>query len=258
MQVHFQLLKSLAEGLIKLLGSYCCLCGRKNRLLSKLNSLCSDCEAYLPYAETFCQQCGINQTFPKDTVSEKNPTHINILCGKCLSTRSLYQRTITSFWYQEPLQTLIQDYKFNQKLFLTPILGKLMAKQIAHYYRQQDTAYPECLIPMPIHPKRLKERGYHHIHELTKVLSKSFSIPIDLKACRRVRHTAPQSSLPFEERKKNVRHVFSAIKIPYQHVAIIDDVITTGETIRELAKTLLKKNPTLQITVWCLARTTQS
>lgn len=214
---------------------YCCLCGKKNSL-----RLCTTCSASLPIITPCCQCCGIN--LPQD-----------LICGRCLAHPPPYQRIISSFWYKEPLQTLIRDYKFHQKLYLTPILGSLMVNHLSAHL--QKNAYPEILIPMPIHPKRLRTRGYHQVHELAKIISKAFAIPINLTTCQRIRHSAPQSEVPFHARKKNVHHVFSAEKIPYQHIAIIEDVVTTGATISALSRALLTKNPSLIIDVWCLART---
>lgn len=207
--------------------------------------MCERCLRYFPKAENYCEGCGINLV----------NNLANIFCGRCLSKPMPYQRSISGFWYKEPLRTLIRDYKFNQQLHLTPVLGKLMLDAIQHDYQEKNLAYPAVIIPMPIHPKRLKERGYHQTHELAKVLSKKLSIPIDLKACQRTRHTTPQADLPFKERKKNVQSVFKAQKIASQHIALIDDVITTGETIASLSRALLKDNPRLIIDVWSLART---
>lgn len=204
------------------------------------NTLCEACLKLLPNANTFCQTCGISLTQTG-------------ICGKCLSKSPDYQCTLPCFWYKDPIQTLIQEYKFNQKLSLTPILGTLMSEKIQLYYKNIE--YPQYIIPMPIHPKRLRERGYHQVHELAKILSKKLTIPINLKACQRIHHSPPQPLVPFKSRKDNVRHVFKAQKIPYQRVAVLDDVITTGATISSLCRVLKKENPALLIDVWCLART---
>lgn len=216
---------------------FCALCGQ----MHQENTLCPACQRLLPFTGTICQICGI-------------PLSQQDVCGKCHAKKVPYRQIIPCFWYQEPIQTLLQDYKFKEKLFLTPILARLMIGKIKEYY-QHNPPYPECLIPLPLHKKRLRERGYHQVYELAKVLSKPFSIPIKLKVCQRVQHSTPQSHLPFKERKANVSDVFTAKKISYQHIAVMDDVVTTGETISSLCKVLKKKNPDLIIDVWCLART---
>lgn len=217
----------------------CALCG----LISDnpFYTLCERCETLCtkPIATSTCQQCCL----PCDS----SP------CGRCLSHPPPFQRTISAFWYEEPFSLLIQDYKFHQKLFLTPLLGKLMLKTIKETYKED--CIPEVIIPMPIHPKRLLERGYHQTHELAKILAKNLFISIGLKVCQRKRHTAPQSSLPFAERKKNMYNVFYCQNFNYQHIAILDDVMTTGESVSALSRAFLEKNPALKIDVWCLART---
>lgn len=228
-----------------LLPKKCVLCGLISDNL--FYTLCSRCEALCqkPLYTHCCQQCCL----PCDS----------FFCGHCLSNPPPFQRTMCSFWYEEPFFKLIHDYKFHQKLFLTPLFGKLMLKTIKEIYKgapQSDTVkMPEIIIPMPIHSKRLLTRGYHQTHEIAKILAKYLSIPIDLKVCQRIRHTIPQSSLPFSERKKNMQHVFHCHDFHYQHIAIIDDVMTTGESVSALSKTFLEKNPSLKIDVWCLART---
>lgn len=221
---------------------YCCLCGKMEG-----DTLCQSCQNYLPIAKVYCLSCGIN--------IEQGTQESDLYCGSCCSGPKPYRHTISCFWYEEPVQTLIQDYKFRQKLFLTPILGKLMLQQIKHYYSQYQLTYPDFLIPMPIHPKRLRERGYHQVYELTKILSQKLLIPIHRQASQRIQHSSPQSTIPFKERKKNVKNAFQSKKIACSHIAIIDDVITTGETVSALCHTLIRENPGLIIDVWCLART---
>lgn len=214
----------------------CCLCNQKST-----QALCDSCYQYLPIVQNACLACGVNAE--------------TMLCGHCLSSPPIYTRTISCFWYEEPLKTLIHDYKFKQKLFLTPVFGKYLTEKIKIHYQDQNLKYPEMIIPMPIHKKRLCERGYHQVYELAKMLHKHLSLPVNLNFCKRMQHTLPQSLLPFSERKKNVEDIFETKKIPYQHIAILDDVITTGETIHSLSHAFIQKNPSLCIDVWSLART---
>jgi ComF family protein len=217
---------------------FCVLCGQ----IHKEKTLCLACQQFLPFTGTICQLCGI-------------PITQSILCGRCLTKKFPYRQIIPCFWYEDPIQTLIHDYKFRKKLFLTPILSRLMIEKIQMHYQQYKYAYPECLIPLPLHPKRLRERGYHQIYEIAKILSTNLAIPTKLKICRRTQHTPPQSHLPFKSRKGNVQHVFATKKVPYKHVAVIDDVVTSGATVSSLCQTLKNENPELIIDVWCLART---
>ncbi len=203
---------------------------------------------FLPFTEIICQMCGIPLPFAENSCEQSIAR-----CGRCLTKTFPFRQIIPCCWYQDPIQTLIHDYKFKEKLFLAPILARLMIQKIETHYTIHSQ--PECLIPLPLHAKRLRERGYHQVHELTKILAKHFSIPIELNICQRIKHSLPQSLVPFKSRKENVKKVFSAKKISYQHVAIIDDVVTTGETVTSLCRVLKKANPALIIDVWCLART---
>lgn len=236
----FQYLSNLSN----IIKPRCCLCEQKLNNPSDI-ALCHHCYAYFSYVQNACEGCGINLE------NDINDT----FCGRCLSKPRSHYRTICGFWYKEPIRTLIRNFKFNQQLYLTPILTQLMTKKISQYYTENNLEYPTHIIPMPIHPKRLKERGYHQVHELAKMLSKAFNIPINLNACQRVKHTTPQSDLPFQERKKNVQSVFQAKKIASKHIALLDDVITTGETISALSSAFINQNPGLLIDVWSVART---
>lgn len=208
---------------MRLFNTRCCLCGRKN---TDQLRLCTACDHYLPRIEPYASPLAIHH-FP----------------------------VLSPFWYKEPLKTLIQDYKFHQKLFLTPILGQLWADFIHDYYKNNNLPRPQAIIPIPLHPKRLQERGYHQVGELAKIMTKTLQCPVDLNVCRRIRHTVPQSTLPVNERKTNIQHAFDASIITQKHIAIIDDVITTGETASVFIQALLQKNSALQIDIWCLART---
>lgn len=107
-----------------------------------------------------------------------------------------------------------------------------------------------------MHPKRLKLRGFNQAAVLTQTLSKKLQIPYDLTSCQKIINTAPQASLDGEQRQKNLRHAFKVTQIPYEHVALIDDLLTTGCTANELARTL-KKSGVRQVDIWCCARTVE-
>lgn len=105
-----------------------------------------------------------------------------------------------------------------------------------------------------MHFKKIKSRGFNQAAILAQSLAKKLQIPCDIKSCQKILNTAPQASLNGEQRQKNVRHAFATKKLPYEHVALIDDLLTTGATVNELARTL-KKSGVKQVDVWCCART---
>jgi ComF family protein len=151
--------------------------------------------------------------------------------------------------YQDPVDRLIADFKFKDKLYLSQFFAEQMVSKL------NSRTLPELLIPIPLHPHRLKQRGYNQSFELAKSLSKYLTIPVSNNYLERIINTQSQSSMPFKQRKKNIQHAFRATdKQPPQHIALIDDVLTTGHTANAAAKTL-KKVGVITIEVWTIART---
>ena len=105
-----------------------------------------------------------------------------------------------------------------------------------------------------MHPKRLKQRGFNQAAILTKLLARKLNIPYDLTSCQKIINTEPQASLDGEQRQKNLRKAFRCKPLPYEHVTLIDDLLTTGCTANELALTL-KKTGVKRVDIWCCART---
>lgn len=137
---------------------------------------------------------------------------------------------------------------------MSTLLGELLANQvIQHWYGH--TALPEVVIPIPLHPKRLRHRGYNQSYELLRGLKKRGVIPVENRLCWRVKHTKPQSTLDKAARYVNMQAVFACADAlaEYQHVAIMDDVVTTGTTVNVLAK-VLKERGVEQVDVWCICR----
>ena len=113
---------------------------------------------------------------------------------------------------------------------------------------------PELIIPVPLHKSRLKERGFNQALELARPLGQRFGIPVDIQAIRRTRATAPQSGLDKKERRRNIRGAFELKGKPLaRHIAIIDDVVTTGNTVNELAR-ILRRGGATRVEVWAIAR----
>lgn len=105
-----------------------------------------------------------------------------------------------------------------------------------------------------MHPKRLKQRGFNQAVVLAKLLANTLNIPYDYTCCQKTINTAPQASLDGKQRQKNLHNAFNVSSVPYQHVVLIDDLLTTGATANELALTL-KKNGVQRVDIWCCART---
>ncbi len=150
------------------------------------------------------------------------------------------------------MDALLQHYKYQETLHLANTFAALMAsKQPSHSTRKPI----DLIIPMAMHTKRLKERGFNQALEIARLVSKQLKIPLDYTTCQRTKYTPPQASLHFKERFKNIRGAFDCQqKLPGLRIAIVDDVMTTGASLNELAKTL-KQAGAAHVECWIIART---
>jgi ComF family protein len=173
------------------------------------------------------------------------------LCGECLIDPPVHDKKIVLFRYEFPIPSLIAQLKFQKQLYLGTAFGTVLSKKVVECY-ENDT-YPECIIPVPLHPRRLRQRGYNQALEIARSLKKN-GLKIDFTAISRVVATLPQTLIDHNDRQKNVANSFlMANNFKYEHVALLDDVITTGSTINELASTLKKKG-VRRVDVFCVAK----
>ena len=208
--------------------------------LAKEISLCDACRQDLPKIHSSCYQCGL----PFEEQVEET------LCGQCQQSLPSIDYLISSLAYDYPVDYLVSQLKFNRNLVYAKILSKLLLDTL----QSQQYEHPELIIPVPLHKKRLRKRGFNQALEIARPIAKTFNIPIEKHAIRRVKQTEAQSLLNATERKKNLHHSFSLTKsITAKHVVIIDDVVTTGATVFELAD-LLKKSGVEKVGVWTIAR----
>ena len=151
--------------------------------------------------------------------------------------------------YSFPVDALIHGLKYEKNLSLAPLLSQALL------HRVQDETPPELIIPMPLHPKRLAKRGFNQALEIAKPIAKALKIPLNWQACTRVKNTPPQITLPRKERHKNMKNAFSCAEdFTGMHIAIVDDVITTGASVDTLA-TVLRDHGAHEVSVWAVART---
>ena len=171
------------------------------------------------------------------------------LCGHCQSNNPAFASTVAPFVYQGPIRYLIQQLKFNAQYKNARLLGTLLAQQV-----NQAANLPELIIPVPLHRARYRQRGFNQAIEIAKTVAKHTRLPVDLTSCIRHRNTPHQIDLPAKQRRKNLKNAFAIEKsISAQHVAIVDDVMTTGTTVNELAK-VLHKAGVKRIDIWICAR----
>jgi ComF family protein len=202
--------------------------------------LCFACEQNLPVLQNYCLRC-----------AEPLPAGQGI-CGACLGDPLLAVKTTALFNYQAPVDKLITNLKFGNNLIGAKILGELLADHLAEQY--QNKSKPEVIIPVPLHPGRLRERGYNQALELSRPIAKKLQIPIDKYSVKRMKNTPPQAKLPAKERRENIKHAFAVVKdFSYTYVAVVDDVITTGSTVGEVCKALYKAG-VRKVDIWCGAK----
>ncbi len=216
---------------------HCYLCESPNS--HPFLDICDDCISELPYKNQSCSRCAL-------TLETSNSP----VCGHCLAKPPSYDVILSPFEYQFPIDKLITELKFRKKLYNTATLGNLFSQ----FIKAKATPLPECIIPVPLHPKRLQQRGYNQALEIARVVSKNLNIPIDRQICERIINTEPQSDLTADQRQENIKNAFRIKQQqPYKHIALFDDVVTTGHTVETLSKLLRQQNIKI-IQVWSVAR----
>lgn len=202
--------------------------------------LCQDCLNDLSRNDSCCYRCG--EHFETKAV-------IPQLCGRCQTKPPSFDTTHAPFLYDDIMRFLITQLKFQQRYKHARLLGTLLANYVATTAELAD-----CIIPIPLHPKRYRQRGFNQSIEIARHLSQQLAIPLDLNSCIRQKDTPHQTGLPAKQRRKNIKHAFSVIKpLRYQHIAIVDDVMTTGTTVEALAR-VLKHNGAARVDIWVCAR----
>lgn len=204
--------------------------------------LCSFCKRNLPWIDLRCYKCG----------AKIKTAHDGILCHECINYAPPYDRLCALFSYDPPLNKLINRLKFNRDLYPGKLFASLLRQAIQEQW-YSNQILPEVIIPMPLHTKRQQQRGYNQALEISLPIAKALKIPIDLKTCKRIRNTPPQARLNKAQRSTNLAGAFAAERCNYEHVALVDDVVTTGSTISALSKVLLASG-VKQIDVWCVCR----
>lgn len=223
---------------------HCILCGTRHRLLPESN-LCQPCKADFSLNLNCCGHCAVPMNEADNPLQQS-------LCGQCLISPPEFDYCWSPFVYGQPLEWGIQQLKFNARLMFAPLLSELMIQQIpAHLLAQQKA---DAIIPMPLHPARLKQRGFNQSLLLVKPLARKLGIKIDSQSCQRLKNTEHQTGKNARQRKQNLRSAFKFDnRNNYRHLVIFDDVVTTGSSVSELSKTL-KSSGVDRVDVWCLAR----
>lgn len=215
----------------------CALCGQSGQ---EDLDLCVGCEADFVVNDNVCEHCA--EPLPREL---SQPT----LCGACLKDPPVFDACVAPYRYAFPVDRMIQRLKYGGDLAYGRILGHLLARHLS----RRDTR-PELVIPVPLAPRRYRERGYNQARELALPVCASLGLLLRSDLMTRVRETHEQAGLDRAERGKNIIGAFTlAAPLRARHVAIVDDVVTTGSTANEIAK-VLRNAGADWIEVWAVAR----
>jgi len=219
--------KFMRKFLARLFGGTCFLCRGAAQTM-----LCAACDADLPrLSGPRCPRCALES--PRGEV-----------CGRCLTEPPHYDATVAVLAYEFPADVLVHSLKFRGELALASLLGEMLREKIA-----LETA--DLVVPVPLSYARLRGRGYNHALEIARHLGRS----IDFELCVRERDTPAQMDLPYDERRRNVRGAFRCTRaLAGESVAVVDDVMTTGATLDEIAS-VLKTAGAARVVNWVVART---
>ena len=236
-------LPTLLRGTVEsLFPATCVLCGAPG---DDGLDLCSGCRNDLPAIAPCCARCAL--PLPAALAASGSPN----VCGACQRHPPPFTHCHAAFRYQDPLPSMIAGLKFRGRLNVLRLTGLLLAASL----RESDVPMPAAIVPVPLHPRRLRKRGYNQALELARIVGRELMLPVDDRCCERVLATRPQAELEQKARRKNLRGAFHAtVDMRDRHVAILDDVVTTGSTVSELAR-VLNRAGCQRVDVWTVART---
>lgn len=224
--------RTTIQALAGLLPQDCTVCGQG----SGDRLVCAACEAGLPHlAGPLCPVCAL-------------PAAEGGRCGACQHAPPHFDATTAAFRYAFPVEHIVQGLKYRHRLPLAGWLADALARSIG-------PARVDCILPLPLSPQRMQERGFNQAQEIARPLAHRLGLPLVSDACARVLDTAPQASLPWKARQANIRNAFECrIDLTGKTVAVVDDVMTTGATLNEFARTL-KLHGAARVENWVVART---
>ncbi|MFQ6372330.1 ComF family protein [Shewanella sp. YIC-542] len=219
------------------LPNRCLLCHQQ--VAAPGSGICLTCLQTCLYRTPVCLGCG------------RKLTILARYCGGCLTTRPL--PVIAPASYHSLLGPLIPRIKYQAQFAAMPPLVTALVQQVNALHAAEVIPIPQVLIPVPLHPRRLRQRGFNQAWLIARMLGQQLQLPVADGVLQRVVATLPQTGMDGRARRRNLRGAFRVMdKFPYQRIALVDDVVTTGTTVDEIARTLAPWTPDIQ--VWCLAR----
>lgn len=222
--------------------SRCVLCGGQGHLPAM--DLCADCAGDMQRNTHACVGCA-------EPLSGLTPSAGALRCGVCLRKPPRFDQALCPFLYSYPLDHLVRGLKYQGRVAYGRILGEMLARELA---ARPSSSLPQAIIPVPLAPRRFRERGYNQAIELALHIERSSGIALRTDLMERTRETQEQARLDRRARRRNIKGAFSLTRPPaLRHVAIVDDVLTTGSTANEIAR-VLKRAGVKRVDVWTVAR----
>ncbi len=206
--------------------------------------ICVACETDLPWLGDHCQTCALPLLAAGQT------------CGECLLEPPAFEQVVAPWQYGFPVDSLITRFKHNAKWPFGHLLADVLGQYLQHRF-DEGLPRPDVLLPVPLARKRLRQRGFNQAAMLARWLSQSLDLSCEERILRRIKDTDAQQDLDAKARKRNLREAFSLApdaQVKGQHLALIDDVLTTGATAQALARLLISAGAA-RVDVYCLART---
>lgn len=238
----------------QLLPSSCALCGASDR-----QALCAGCHAhYFSQAPARCRQCAAALPNTPDVLAASGAEADTGRCGDCLAQPPAFDTTVTASDYLPPVDQLVLALKFGGRLALAPLFAQLQRDALLRSHAV-TTPLPDWLTAVPLGPRRLRERGFNQALEVARPLAHHLGLPLYPQLLQRLRDTRAQSLLHQDERHGNLREAFTVSQefidtVRGRHVGVVDDVLTTGATLNEVAATL-KRFGAARVTNLVFART---
>ena len=221
---------------------FCLLC---HGLTHPKQDLCRACQQDLPWNQHRCERC-----------AEPWPDSFAGLCQRCVTEEPYYDQCFAPLIYGFPVDQLILQGKSGKRAELLFTLARLMSAQI----KSQSVTLPDVIVPVPLHPTKQKIRGFNQAGVMARLIGDQLGIPVHYDLIIKIREPRQQKSLSRSGRQQNLarafrvqRNVLKAIHPRIQHIALLDDVITTGSTLNQLAKQL-RNSGVERVDGWALAR----
>ena len=219
----------------------CLLCGEAS---DDATPICTACETDLPWLGDQCQSCAL--PLPGSGLS----------CPQCSIHPPAFSEVLVPWLYAFPVDSLVLRFKHQSKWPMGRLLAQMLGQFLQHRF-DEGLPRPDCLLPVPLAKKRLRQRGYNQAAMLAHWLGTSLNLPVNEQLLKRTKETPAQQGLNAKARKRNLRGAFTLLnaeQVQGRHVALIDDVLTTASTADAISRLLIEAGAR-RVDVYCLART---